>query len=77
MALAMLFKVGMRVLRDYDDQRRAGIKQPVFDSSKFRPGSGPEGLAASPPAKTEETQRYISTRRPDRTAAFLLMGTPE
>ena len=35
MALAMLFKVGMRVMRDYDEQRRAGIKQPVFDSSKF------------------------------------------
>ena len=34
-ALAMLFKVGMRVMRDYDAQRRAGVKQPVFDSSKF------------------------------------------
>jgi AGCS family alanine or glycine:cation symporter len=34
-ALAMLFKVGMRVMRDYDGQRRAGVKQPVFDSSKF------------------------------------------
>jgi AGCS family alanine or glycine:cation symporter len=35
MALAMLFKVGLRVMRDYDEQRRAGVKQPVFDSSKF------------------------------------------
>lgn len=34
-ALAMLFKVGLRVMRDYDAQRKAGIKQPVFDSSKF------------------------------------------
>ncbi|HEX8594138.1 MAG TPA: alanine/glycine:cation symporter family protein [Pseudomonas sp.] len=34
-ALAMLFKVGMRILRDYDDQRKAGVKTPVFDSSKF------------------------------------------
>lgn len=34
-ALAMLFKVGMRILRDYDEQRKAGIKTPVFDSSKF------------------------------------------
>ncbi|MBP5076396.1 alanine:cation symporter family protein [Pseudomonas chlororaphis] len=34
-ALAMLFKVGMRVMRDYDEQRRAGVNQPVFDSSKF------------------------------------------
>ncbi|MEK1913857.1 MAG: alanine:cation symporter family protein, partial [Pseudomonas chlororaphis] len=34
-ALAMLFKVGLRVMRDYDEQRRAGVSQPVFDSSKF------------------------------------------
>ncbi|NUT83199.1 alanine/glycine:cation symporter family protein [Pseudomonas brassicacearum] len=34
-ALFLLFKVGMRLLRDYDDQRSAGIKTPVFDSSKF------------------------------------------
>jgi AGCS family alanine or glycine:cation symporter len=34
-ALFLLFKVGMRILRDYDAQRSAGIKTPVFDSSKF------------------------------------------
>jgi AGCS family alanine or glycine:cation symporter len=34
-ALAMLFKIGLRILRDYDDQRKAGIKTPVFDSSQF------------------------------------------
>lgn len=34
-ALSMLFKVAMRLLRDYDDQRAAGIKTPVFDSSQF------------------------------------------
>ncbi|WP_454836529.1 alanine/glycine:cation symporter family protein [Pseudomonas lini] len=34
-ALFLLFKVGMRIMRDYDDQRAAGIKTPVFDSSKF------------------------------------------
>ena len=34
-ALAMLFKVAMRILRDYDAQRKAGIKTPVFDSSQF------------------------------------------
>ncbi|PWB32228.1 sodium:alanine symporter [Pseudomonas sp. SDI] len=34
-ALAMLFKIAMRVLRDYDDQRAAGVKTPVFDSAKF------------------------------------------
>lgn len=34
-ALAMLFKVVKRILNDYDSQRRAGIKTPVFDSSQF------------------------------------------
>ncbi|MGE8496017.1 MAG: alanine/glycine:cation symporter family protein [Pseudomonas sp.] len=34
-ALAMLMKVGLRVMKDYDEQRRAGISQPVFDASKF------------------------------------------
>jgi len=34
-ALALLFNVGMRLLRDYDRQRKAGIKTPIFDSSQF------------------------------------------
>lgn len=34
-ALAMLIKTGLRVMREYDDQRRAGIERPVFDASKF------------------------------------------
>ncbi|WP_025111833.1 sodium:alanine symporter family protein [Pseudomonas sp. H1h] len=34
-AMFLLFKISMRVLRDYDEQRRAGVKTPVFDSSKF------------------------------------------
>jgi AGCS family alanine or glycine:cation symporter len=34
-ALAMLFKIALRVLKDYDAQRKAGIKTPVFDSSQF------------------------------------------
>ncbi|WP_341960944.1 alanine/glycine:cation symporter family protein [Pseudomonas sp. RC10] len=34
-ALAMLFKIGLRILNDYDAQRKAGIKTPVFDSSQF------------------------------------------
>jgi len=35
-ALALLFKVGQRLLRDYDQQREAGIQTPVFDSSQFK-----------------------------------------
>ncbi|MCP2066654.1 alanine/glycine:cation symporter family protein [Pseudomonas laurylsulfatiphila] len=34
-ALALLFNVGMRLLRDYDRQRKAGIKTPIFDSRQF------------------------------------------
>ena len=34
-AVLLLIKVGMRIINDYDEQRRAGIKQPVFDASKF------------------------------------------
>ena len=34
-ALALLFKVGLRVMCDYDRQRAAAIKTPVFDSSQF------------------------------------------
>lgn len=35
-ALFLLFKVGLRVMRDYDEQRRAGVKQPIFDAAKFQ-----------------------------------------
>ncbi|WP_010487749.1 alanine/glycine:cation symporter family protein [Pseudomonas sp. S9] len=34
-ALALLFKVGMRLMRDYDRQMKAGVKSPVFDPKEF------------------------------------------
>jgi AGCS family alanine or glycine:cation symporter len=34
-ALAMLFKTGLRIMRDYDDQLKAGIKNPTFDAKRF------------------------------------------
>jgi AGCS family alanine or glycine:cation symporter len=34
-ALALLFKVGLRLMRDYDAQVGAGIKQPLFDPQGF------------------------------------------
>lgn len=34
-ALAMLIKTGLRVMRDYDEQRAAGVERPVFDAAKF------------------------------------------
>lgn len=57
-ALAMLFKVGLRVMRDYDEQRRAGIAQPVFDAARFAdldldPQAWPVGQHAESPAHAE------------------------
>ena len=34
-SLFLLFNIGLRLLRDYDEQRAAGIKTPVFDPRKF------------------------------------------
>ncbi len=34
-ALALLFKVGLRVLRDYDRQIKAGVREPVLDARQF------------------------------------------
>ena len=34
-AVALLLPVGLRVMRDFDGQRKAGVKVPVFDASKF------------------------------------------
>ena len=34
-ALALLFKIALRLLRDYDAQRNAGIRTPVFDAGQF------------------------------------------
>ncbi|MFW3614811.1 alanine/glycine:cation symporter family protein [Billgrantia antri] len=33
--LIMLFKPGLRIMRDYDEQLRAGIPHPVFDAARF------------------------------------------
>nr|WP_298168705.1 alanine/glycine:cation symporter family protein [uncultured Pseudomonas sp.] len=34
-ALALLFKVGLRLMRDYDSQIKAGVESPVFDPKAF------------------------------------------
>ncbi|TDV52770.1 AGCS family alanine or glycine:cation symporter [Pseudomonas graminis] len=59
-ALAMLFKIALRVLNDYDAQRKAGIKTPVFDSSQFPDldldlKAWPKPDAAQPAAHTQAT----------------------
>ncbi|MHC8369351.1 alanine/glycine:cation symporter family protein [Pseudomonas sp. MDT1-85] len=56
-ALFLLFKVGMRIMRDYDDQRAAGIKTPVFDSSKFPDlDLDLKAWPANPPAAAGKTE---------------------
>lgn len=35
LAISMLFPVGLRVLKDYTDQLKAGVAHPVFDAEKF------------------------------------------
>ncbi|MBU2324084.1 MAG: alanine:cation symporter family protein, partial [Gammaproteobacteria bacterium] len=34
-ALALLFKIGLRLMRDYDAQIKAGVESPVFDARQF------------------------------------------
>ncbi|SDH39559.1 alanine or glycine:cation symporter, AGCS family, partial [Pseudomonas benzenivorans] len=61
-ALTLLFKVGLRLMRDYDGQIEAGVESPVFDPKQFAdldldpaawPASPPQaapGVGASAPA---------------------------
>ncbi|MBS7662647.1 alanine:cation symporter family protein [Pseudomonas lalucatii] len=56
-ALALLFKVGLRLMRDYDSQVKAGVESPVFDPKQFAdldldPAAWPAG-APSPAASAE------------------------
>jgi len=64
-ALAMLFKIGLRLLRDYDAQRSAGIKVPVFDARQFAdldldPKAWP---VPNPSAASEKTQAAQPVQR--------------
>ncbi|MBX9762127.1 MAG: alanine:cation symporter family protein [Pseudomonadaceae bacterium] len=34
-AMFLLFKTGLRLMRDYDEQRKAGVESPVFDAKLF------------------------------------------
>ncbi|MFZ3204111.1 MAG: alanine/glycine:cation symporter family protein [Pseudomonas sp.] len=57
-ALALLFKVGLRLMRDYDNQIKAGVESPVFDPKAFadldldpaawpaKPSTAPQTLSA-------------------------------
>jgi AGCS family alanine or glycine:cation symporter len=65
-ALAMLIKTGLRVLKDYDVQRAAGIRQPSFDSRTFADldldrESWPASRAAS--AQSEGAAGFLQSQR--------------
>ncbi len=56
-ALALLFKVGLRLMRDYDKQIKDGVVSPVFDPKSFAdldldPKAWP-ALTAAPPSVAE------------------------
>ena len=57
-ALALLFKVGLRVMHDYDRQIRAGVTIPVFDASQFT------DLNLDPSVWSTSTKPIVSPPRP-------------
>ncbi|MEL6452144.1 MAG: alanine/glycine:cation symporter family protein [Pseudomonadota bacterium] len=52
LALMMLFPILRRVLRDFDDQRAAGVLRPVFDPAKF-PDLDVDRTAWTPPVDAD------------------------
>lgn len=66
-ALALLIKVGLRVLKDYDAQRKAGAAQPVFDGSRFTDldldrAAWPTAKPALPPQPRRRARRSCCRR---------------
>ena len=58
-AVALLFKVGLRLMRDYDRQVRAGIEQPVLDPKDFADlDLDPAVWQANAPATTDASSRH-------------------
>ncbi|NQD96337.1 sodium:alanine symporter, partial [Pseudomonas sp. CrR25] len=58
-ALALLFKVGLRLMRDYDNQVKAGVQSPVFDPKQFAdldldPAAWPAQSSTQTPAQGAE-----------------------
>lgn len=57
-ALVLLFKVGLRLMRDYDNQIKAGIESPVFDAKNFAdldldPAAWPNAAHNAPATRAE------------------------
>ncbi len=65
-ALALLFKVGLRLMRDYDSQIKAGVESPVFDAKNFAdldldPAAWPNA-AQNAPASHAEVSNSVHQR---------------
>ncbi|MHA6491702.1 alanine/glycine:cation symporter family protein [Pseudomonas borbori] len=60
-ALALLFKVGLRLMRDYDNQVKAGVESPVFDPKAF---ADLDLDPAAWPATTQTTNSGAATGQP-------------
>jgi AGCS family alanine or glycine:cation symporter len=59
-ALALLFKVGLRLMRDYDNQRKAGVESPVLDAKHFADlDLDPAVWSSSAPAAKASNQAEI------------------
>lgn len=57
-ALVLLFKVGLRLMRDYDNQIKAGVESPVFDAKNFAdldldPAAWPNAAHNAPATRAE------------------------
>lgn len=61
-ALALLFKVGLRLMRDYDRQMKAGIKSPVFDPKEFSDLDLDPAVWAQLKAQRDNTDGLASTK---------------
>ncbi|TWC39505.1 AGCS family alanine or glycine:cation symporter [Pseudomonas sp. SJZ079] len=60
-ALALLFKVGLRLMNDYDSQVKAGVESPVFDPKAFADlDLDPEAWPANPPVPQPSAQAEAS-----------------
>jgi AGCS family alanine or glycine:cation symporter len=70
-AVLLLIRVGLRIIRDYDEQRRAGIAQPVFDPARFADldidrEAWPAPPTTEPTAAAPEVQAMLTRPRDAR-----------
>ncbi|HZX51284.1 MAG TPA: sodium:alanine symporter, partial [Pseudomonas sp.] len=59
-ALVLLFKVGLRLMRDYDSQIKAGVESPVLDAKNFADLDLDPGVWSNPaPAAKPVTSNHV------------------